>query len=122
MDYQQFSTLSDAVDAAASRCDRWRFASSDELYDVESLPGIAQIHDDENPTDEDSFYVVSGRGAIGFTEDCGESIDWLFIPLDGTDEDLPASLTATNVNFCTQCGSRVTPGTRFCAACGAKLN
>jgi len=74
---------------------------------------MAQIHD------EDSFYIVSPGGAIGFCEE--EDIDWLFIPLD-INEELPLSLEPeTQINFCAQCGSPVMPGTRFCGACGAKL-
>ena len=59
MDNQRYITLSDAVETAASRCERWRFASSDELYYSAGLRGIAQVHDEETCTDEDSFYIVS---------------------------------------------------------------
>src|SRR5690554_3709586 len=80
MNYHRFITLSEAAEIAITYCDRWSFATSDELYDRASLQGIAQVHDEETCVDEDSFYVVSPGGAIGFSED-GEIIDWLFLPL-----------------------------------------
>jgi hypothetical protein len=120
MDKQRYSTLSEAAETAATRCNKWNFASSDELYDSDSLQGIAQVHDEEAGVDEDSFYVVSPGGAIGFSED-GETIDWLFLPL-GCAEELPLEVVPeTANNYCAQCGSRVTPGARFCGSCGAKI-
>jgi hypothetical protein len=120
MDSHRYRTLSDATEIAVSRCDRWRFATSDELFDSSGLQGIAEIHDAETWTDEDSFYLVSPKGAIGFSED-GETIDWLFLPLNST-EDLPLSVeTVPAVNFCGKCGKPVTFGARFCGACGGKL-
>lgn len=120
MDNHRYITLSEAAETAATRCDRWRFATSDDLYDRTSLQGIAKIHDEEAGVDEESFYVVSPGGAIGFSED-GESIDWLFLPVNSAEE-LPLSLaTEAAINFCPKCGGRVTSGARFCGACGAKL-
>jgi hypothetical protein len=120
MDNQRYTTLSEAAEIAATRCDKWHFATSDELYDIASLQGVAQIHDEESGVDEDSFYVVSQEGAIGFSED-GETIDWLFLPLN-CNEDLPLTIKPeTAINFCAKCGKGVTPGARFCGACGAKL-
>ena len=118
----QFTTLSEAVQFAMTRCSSWRFAYSDEVYDHNSLPGIAEIHDEENPTDEDSFYLVSPGGAIGFTEDNGDDVDWLFLPESDTGETLPSSFTVPlKINFCPQCGKPVEPGARFCGGCGEKL-
>lgn len=120
MDNHRYTTLSEAAEIAITRCSRWRFATSDEQYDCDNLQAIAQVHDEETCADEDSFYVVSLGGAIGFSED-GESIDWLFLPLNCTEE-LPLSFEPeTVVNFCAKCGDRVTPGARFCKTCGAKL-
>lgn len=120
MDNQRYSTLSEAAEIAVSRCSKWRFATADEFYDSASLQGIAQVHDEEACGDEDSFYVVSPGGAIGFSED-GETIDWLFLPLDCAEE-LPFEVASETVsNFCAQCGNHVTPGALFCGACGAKL-
>ena len=117
----RFNTIREAAEFAATLCTGWSFAHSDEKYDKKALLGIAEIHDEENPADEDSFYVVSPSGAIGFCED-GEDIDWLFLSGSSADEDLPATYQADpQINFCPKCGSSVVPGARFCGACGAKL-
>ncbi|MGI6449210.1 MAG: zinc ribbon domain-containing protein [Desulfitobacteriia bacterium] len=122
MDNLRYATLSEAAEKAVTRCDGWHFATSeDEQYDRASLQGVAQIHDEESGADEDSFYVVSPGGAIGFSED-GEIIDWLFIPLNSSTEELPLVLgPETAMNFCPKCGGSITSDQRFCGACGAKL-
>ena len=121
MDSQKFETLSKAAEVAATRCGEWCFATArDELYDCTSLLEMAKIHDEESLGDEDSFYLVSPGGAIGFSGDSAE-IDWLFIPLD-SNEELPASIEpAAGIDLCPKCGSRTTAGARFCGACGTKL-
>ncbi len=119
---KRFDTLLEAAEFAATLFKSWSFATSDEKYDIESLLGIAEIHDDENPADEDSFYLVSTKGSIGFCED-GEDIDWLFLSDAAPNEDLPHIYQAApQINFCPKCGSGVVPGAHFCAACGAKLS
>lgn len=120
MDNQRYITLSDAAKTAVSRCERWCFATSDEQYDSVGLLRIAQVHDQETCTDEDSFYIVSPGGAIGFSED-EESIEWLFIPLNCTEYLALSFETAPAINFCGECGKPVSPGARFCGACGTKL-
>ncbi len=119
---ERFSTMLEAADFAATRCNNWSFAySNNEVYDRANLLSSAGMHDKENPADEDSFYVVSPCGAIGFCED-GEDIDWLFLSSSCTDEDLPATLTAApQIKFCPNCGSAVVPGARFCGECGERL-
>lgn len=84
MDEQRYQTLSEAAKVAVTRCSRWHFATAkDDLYDPDSLVGIAGVHDDEVGVDEDSYYIVSPQGAIGFCQD-GDSIEWLFLPIDDT--------------------------------------
>lgn len=117
----RFDTLREAAEFAVTLCAGWRFAYADEKYDKKGLLGTAEIHDQENPADEDSFYVVSPAGAIGFCAD-GADIDWLFLAGSGTDADLPATFpTASPGNFCTKCGAGVVSGARFCGNCGARL-
>ena len=120
MDNTRYASLFEAAKVASTRCDNWRFAMSDELYDSAGLQGMAQMHDEESPADEDSFYIVSPAGAMGFSED-GETIEWLFLPLNHT-ENLPLKInTKTQMNFCTKCGGRILSGARFCGACGMRL-
>lgn len=119
---EKFNTMLKAAECAVTRCNSWSFANSDEKYYKKSLIGIAEVSDAENPADEDSFYVVSPGGAIGFCED-GEVIDWLFLTGSNEDEDLPAAYqTGPQINFCPKCGNSDTSGARFCGDCGAKLN
>lgn len=120
MDNTRYASLSEAVIVASTRCDKWRFAMSDESYYRSGLRVMAQTHDEENPADEDSFYIVSPAGAIGFSED-GETIEWLFLPLNHP-EDLPLKINPeTQMNFCSNCGGRIISGARFCGACGMSL-
>lgn len=80
---------------------------------------MAQIHDEENLADEDSFYIVSIAGAIGFSED-GEAIEWLFLHLNSK-EDWPLLLReVAALNLCKDCGKPIVPGARFCGACGTR--
>lgn len=118
----RFNTMLAAAEFAITLCNKWSFAySNEDVYDRGKLFNIAEIHDTENPVDEDSFYLVSSGGAIGLCED-EENIDWLFLSNSGMDENLPATLpTAPKVNFCPKCGSGVLPGARFCGNCGKGL-
>ena len=119
---EQFNTLLEAAECAVTRCKSFRFATSNDSYEVKDLLVLAETSDNEDPIDEDSFYVVSPAGAIGLCED-GEDIDWLFLTGSSTDEDLPATLqTASQIKFCSKCGNGVILGARFCGACGVKLN
>ncbi len=118
---ERFNTLTDAAELAATRCNGWSFISSGERYDANSLLTLAETSDDENPLDEDAFYVVAPSGAIGFCPD-GEDIDWLFISDAAPNEDLPAVYqAAAQAKFCSNCGAPVNPGARFCGKCGGKL-
>lgn len=118
---KQFHSLLEAAEYAATRSISWSFATADEKYNTESLLGIAGVSDNENPADEDSFYVVSNAGSIGFCQD-GEEIDWLFLSDSGSDENLPLEFQATGQNnFCSKCGAPTSPNARFCGNCGERL-
>jgi hypothetical protein len=83
----RFDTMLEAAEFAATLCAGWSFAYSDDRYEKKAA-GTCRNHDQENPADEDSFYVVSPAGAIGLCED-GEDIDWLFLSYAAPNEDLP---------------------------------
>ncbi|NLO48460.1 MAG: zinc ribbon domain-containing protein [Clostridiales bacterium] len=111
----------EAAEYAATLCGSFRFATSDNRYDVKGLLALAEISDSENPIDEDSFYVVSPGGAIGFCED-GEVIDWLILSDAAPKEDLPLIYQAVpQIKFCSKCGASVAHGARFCGKCGIAL-
>lgn len=118
---KQFESLLEAAEYAASITGDWRFAYSNDTYTKSTLFPLAETADNENPIDEDSFYVVSPGGAIGLCED-GEDIDWQFLPNLDAGETLPETYTAAlRINFCPKCGNNVILGARFCAKCGARL-
>lgn len=118
---ERFDTMLEAAELAATLCGSWSFATSNDRYDVKGLLVLAETSDNENPIDEDSFYVVSPAGAIGLCED-GEDIDWLFLSDNAPNEDLTATLqTAPQMKFCSKCGNGVIPGARFCGKCGIAL-
>lgn len=118
---KKFNTLLDAAKMASTLYTGWRFAYSDEEYDIEGLLDIASVHDSENPIDEDSFYVVSLGGAIGLCQD-SDDIDWLFIQTPDTKENLPGTYSQpTGAKFCFNCGKPVSPGANFCMSCGTRL-
>ena len=118
---ERFDTMLEAAEFAATLCGSWSFATSNDRYDVKDLLVLAETSDNENPIDEDSFYVVSPAGAIGLCEDGGD-IDWLFLTGSSEDEDLPATYQADpQINFCPKCGSGVVSGARFCGKCGNRL-
>ena len=118
---ERFDTMLEAAEFATTLCKSWSFATSNDRYDIKGLLVLAKTSDSENPIDEDSFYLVSPAGAIGLCED-GEDIDWLFLSDAAPNEDLPLIYqAATQVKFCTKCGSGVVPGAHFCGKCGNRL-
>jgi len=118
---ERFDSMLEAAELAATRCKSWSFATSDDRYDAKGLLVLAETSDNENPIDEDSFYVVSPAGAVGLCED-GEDIDWLFLSVAAPNEDLHARYQVDpQINFCPKCGVPAVPGARFCGKCGDRL-
>ena len=52
---RKFNSLYQAASLASTLSKGWSFSTSDERYDTESLLTISEVHDSENPADEDSF-------------------------------------------------------------------
>ena len=65
---KRFDTLLKKVEFAITIGKSWHFATSNDRYDVEGLLVLAETSDNENPIDEDSFYIVSSAGSIGLYE------------------------------------------------------
>ena len=118
----KFKTLLEAAKHAATLSDNWQFAfTKDEKYDAESLIGISEVSDEENPLEEDGFYVVSPGGAIGECAD-GSEIEWLFLPEDVDHGSLPSSYTPKGEpKLCPKCKTPIQIGSRFCGKCGERL-
>lgn len=118
---ERFNNMLEAAEFAVTLATGWHFATANERHEKTTLLALAETSDSENPIDEDSFYVVSPSGAIGFCEDGGD-IDWLFLSNTAPNEDLPNTYQAApQIVFCPKCGSDVTHGARFCGTCGVKL-
>jgi len=94
MDLEHYMTLTDAAHRAGQISTQWSFRGTEENCDYNELLAMADIHDAEAcfVTDEDAFYLVAPNGAIGFTEDSGEELEWLYLPIGHEDDDLPDSL------------------------------
>ena len=90
-----FKTMEDAAKYAAGICTAWKFKDEDEHIDKDFFIFSCGEQDaacglDQN--DDESYYVVSDEGAVGLTEDDGECIDWLYLPVGRSLASLPTSL------------------------------
>lgn len=75
-----YSCLIHALGVAMTRCVIWRYANTEEKYDLLQLYRFAEGYDKENPLKERSFYMVSTEGAIGVSPGMEYLTKWLFIP------------------------------------------
>ena len=127
MNLERYMSLTDAARRAGQIAACWSFRGTEETSDYNNLLAMAGLHDTESgvTTDEDTFYLTAPNGAIGFTEDRGEEIEWLYLPIGHEDDDLPDSLVETapaeegESKFCTNCGQEISRDARFCRYCGA---
>lgn len=137
-----------AVKIAAAVCQQWKFQDeADNIIDVSLLEYSAGEQDGGGMVDHadpESYYIVSPDGAIGLTENDGESIEWLFLPLNRSvaslpkklkkgepwpekniapaQQSVPISAPAMTENVCPKCGKAFNPGSKFCMGCGAQLS
>ena len=129
MNLERYMSLTDAARRAGQIAVCWSFRGTEETSDYNNLLAMAGLHDTESDvtTDEDTFYLTAPNGAIGFTEDRGEEIEWLYLPIGHEDDDLPDSLVEKETapaeegesKFCTNCGQEISRDARFCRYCGA---
>ena len=63
-----------------TRCIIWRYAGTEEKYDLLQLYRFAESYDKEHPLEDRSFYMVTAEGAIGVSPGMEYMTKWLFIP------------------------------------------
>lgn len=101
MQLERYMSLTEAAKAAGKITNGWSFRGTDDNSDLKTLLAMAEINDAEygiQPDEYDeTFYLLAPMGAIGFTEDGGEEIDWLYIPLNNLKVHLPASLEEAEI-------------------------
>lgn len=89
-------TMTEAARSAAGSCQEWTFQDDEfSAVDFPSLLRAAGMQDMSHkfgPEERGSYYIVTGEGAIGVTENDSRSITWLYIPSDMDVVDFPFSL------------------------------
>ena len=75
-----YHSLLHALAAAMTRCVIWRYAGTEEKYNVLQLFRFAEDFDKEHPIHDRSFYMVSAEGAIGVSPGMEYLTKWMFIP------------------------------------------
>ena len=144
----------DAARLAMKYCQQWKFQDDeDNPMDAGQLEygcGESDAVDLPDEDDDECFYYVSPDGAIGRTDDNGESIEWLILPMTRTmasmpqrlikgepwPEEIPAPVQrqavsreqetpglgkGVAVGFCPSCGKPLTANDRFCENCGTSV-
>ena len=146
-------TMTEAARSAAGSCKEWTFQDDEfSAVDFPSLlraAGMQDISHKFGPEERGSYYIVTGEGAIGVTENDSRSITWLYIPSNMDVVDFPFSLAADTAQetaadaipgftagaeaapaqsaqagagkICPVCGKTVSPGVKFCIHCGTSL-
>lgn len=75
-----YHSLLHALAAAMTRCVIWRYAGTEDKYNVLQLFRFAEDFDKEHPIQDRSFYMVSAEGAIGVSPGMEYLTKWMFIP------------------------------------------
>lgn len=75
-----YHSLLHALAAAMTRCVIWRYAGTEDKYNVLQLFRFAEDFDKEHPIHDRSFYMVSAEGAIGVSPGMEYFTKWMFIP------------------------------------------
>lgn len=75
-----YFSLLHALAVAMTRCVVWRYADSDDKYNVLQLFNFAKDFDQEQPIKDRSFYMVSAEGAIGVSPGVEYLTKWMFLP------------------------------------------
>lgn len=93
---QTTQMMAKAAKLASAVCQQWKFQDEvGNVIDASLLEYSAGEQDNAgtvDPDDPESYYIVSPDGAIGLTENDGENVEWLFLPLHRTVASLPKKL------------------------------
>lgn len=87
--------MADAASMAAQVCSNWKFQDTNERANADLLRYAGTEQDAISSlsiVDPDSYYIISPDGAIGLTEDGGQNINWLYLPVDKSMASMPKSL------------------------------
>ena len=99
--FHNAKTMTEAARSAAGSCKEWTFQDDEfSAVDFPSLlraAGMQDISHKFGPEERGSYYIVTGEGAIGVTENDSRSITWLYIPSDMDVVDFPSSLAGDSV-------------------------
>ncbi|MCR5294912.1 MAG: zinc ribbon domain-containing protein [Lachnospiraceae bacterium] len=146
------SRMEEAARLASESCSRWKYQNkADNTVDADKLMYICREWDAARQAEgpkRDSWYCCTADGAIGFTENGGKSLVWLFLPLGREMSSLPKTLEADSPaagmqgaplgafpgagtgaapqpagreKLCPVCGKPYTEGSKFCMGCGSSL-
>lgn len=130
-----YFSLIHALGVAMARCVIWKYAGSEEKYDVLQLYQLAEDFDKEHPLTDGSYYMVSCEGAIGVSPGAEYLTKWVFLPnmdlesieklqneiraLEAKTEEPQPEHVSYQSNFCPECGTPYhSPDARFCMNCG----
>lgn len=75
-----YFSLLHALAVAMTRCVIWRYAGTEDKYDVLQLFNFAMDFDKVYPIKDRSFYMVSAEGAIGVSSGMEYITKWMFLP------------------------------------------
>ena len=88
----RIKTCMEAVVMAGNVCQIWRVMNGDQKLNLIDMLAVAEQMDEENPPEEDFYYMVSAEGAIGITWKWEFLVNWLYIPDEVFDEEEPAQM------------------------------
>lgn len=120
--YKKFYGALDAAEYASKLADEW-LSDSGGIWDSETLTGVFELSDEENPLDEDDteiYFVVDEYGAVGFTGNNGKTVEWYVKPTR-PGHNVQPDFSEQSVRFCLNCGAKADPDAVFCSQCGQRL-
>ena len=78
--------MTQALAIASQSTSVWRLTDSGTAFTLLDLFEFVKKRDEENPLDEEQFYMVSCEGAIGLSPGLEFLTKWIFIPMEPCEE------------------------------------